>query len=113
MQPFSMRSCESTATIERKPDKILLARDPPSTPHPNELFIPPPLRARLCGGKIQSRCTVGSQPTSIFSRLYIGQLMTKWHDHDKRIAADKQADVADTAAHDLVIRATDVQIRGI
>jgi hypothetical protein len=40
----------------------------------------------------------------------IGQLMDKWHDQDKRIAAYKQNDIADAAAHDLVIRATDVGV---
>jgi hypothetical protein len=40
----------------------------------------------------------------------IGQLMAKWHDQDKRIAAYKQLEITDTAAHDLVIRATDVGV---
>jgi len=40
----------------------------------------------------------------------IGQLLAKWHDQDKRIAAYKEADIADTDAHDLIIRATDVGV---
>jgi hypothetical protein len=40
----------------------------------------------------------------------IGQLMSKWHDQDKRIAAYKQSDIADADAHDLVIRATNVGV---
>ncbi len=40
----------------------------------------------------------------------IGLLMSKWHDQDKRIEAYKEADIDDTEAHDLVIRATDVGV---
>jgi uncharacterized protein DUF932 len=40
----------------------------------------------------------------------IGQLMSKWHDQDKRIAAYKEADITDIAAHDLIIRSTDVGV---
>ncbi|WP_232289496.1 DUF932 domain-containing protein [Verrucomicrobium spinosum] len=40
----------------------------------------------------------------------IGQLMAKWHDQDKRIGAYKEADIEDTTAHDLIIRATDVGV---
>lgn len=40
----------------------------------------------------------------------IGLLLAKWHDQDKRIAAYKQAEISDTAAHDLIIRATDVGV---
>ncbi len=40
----------------------------------------------------------------------IGQLLTKWHDQDKRFAAYKEADIQDEAAHDLIIRATDVGV---
>lgn len=40
----------------------------------------------------------------------IGTLMSKWHDQDKRIAAYKEAEITDTLAHDLVIRATDVGV---
>ena len=36
----------------------------------------------------------------------IGLLLAKWHDQDKRIAAYKDAEISDTAAHDLIIRAT-------
>lgn len=40
----------------------------------------------------------------------IGQLLAKWHHQDKRIAAYKEAEISDTQAHDLVIRATDVGV---
>lgn len=40
----------------------------------------------------------------------IGLLLAKWHDQDKRIAAYKEAEITDTAAHDLIIRATDVGV---
>ena len=40
----------------------------------------------------------------------IGELMSKWHHQDKRIAAYKEAEISDTQAHDLVIRATDVGV---
>jgi Domain of unknown function (DUF932) len=40
----------------------------------------------------------------------IGLLMTKWHDQDKRIAAYKEAEITDTAAHDLIIRSVDVGV---
>ncbi len=40
----------------------------------------------------------------------VGLLLAKWHDQDKRIAAYKQAEVSDTEAHDLIIRATDVSV---
>lgn len=40
----------------------------------------------------------------------IGQLLAKWHDQDKRIAAYKEAEITDIEAHDLVIRATDVGV---
>lgn len=40
----------------------------------------------------------------------IGLLLSKWHDQDKRIAAYKEAEISDTAAHDLIIRATDVGV---
>jgi len=40
----------------------------------------------------------------------IGLLLAKWHDQDKRIAAYKEAEISDTQAHDLVIRATDVGV---
>ena len=40
----------------------------------------------------------------------IGQLMARWHDQDRRIAAYKEAGITDTEAHDLVIRATDVGV---
>jgi len=40
----------------------------------------------------------------------IGQLLAKWHDQDIRIAAYKEAEISDTQAHDLVIRATDVGV---
>lgn len=40
----------------------------------------------------------------------IGQLMAKWHDQDKRIAAYKEADIGEVDAHDLIIRATDVGV---
>jgi hypothetical protein len=40
----------------------------------------------------------------------IGLLMAKWHDQDKRIAAYKEAEVKDSAAHDLIIRACDVGV---
>jgi hypothetical protein len=40
----------------------------------------------------------------------IGQLMSKWHDQDKRIAAYKETDITDIDAHDLIIRSTDVGV---
>ncbi|WP_395734216.1 DUF932 domain-containing protein [Prosthecobacter sp.] len=40
----------------------------------------------------------------------IGELMSKWHHQDKRIAAYKEAEISDSQAHDLVIRATDVGV---
>jgi hypothetical protein len=40
----------------------------------------------------------------------IGLLLAKWHDQDKRIAAYKEAQINDTEAHDLIIRATDVNV---
>lgn len=40
----------------------------------------------------------------------MGQLMTKWHHQDKRIAAYKEAKLADRTAHDLLIRATDAGV---
>ena len=40
----------------------------------------------------------------------IGLLLAKWHDQDKRIAAYKEAELNDIEAHDLIIRATDVQV---
>jgi Domain of unknown function (DUF932) len=40
----------------------------------------------------------------------IGQLMAKWHQQDTRIAAYKEAEIYDTQAHDLIIRATDVGV---
>jgi len=40
----------------------------------------------------------------------IGLLLAKWHDQDKRIAAYKEAEITDTEAHDLIIRATDVSV---
>lgn len=42
----------------------------------------------------------------------IGQLMTKWHDQDKRIAAYKEAVISDAYAHDLIIKACDVGVCG-
>lgn len=42
----------------------------------------------------------------------IGQLMTKWHDQDKRIAAYKEAEISDAHAHDLIIKACDVGVCG-
>ncbi len=38
----------------------------------------------------------------------IGLLLEKWHDQDKRIAKYKEAEISDTDAHDLIIRAVDV-----
>ena len=46
----------------------------------------------------------------------IGLLMAKWHDQDKRISAYKEAEIEDSDAHDLIIRACDVGVcsnRGI
>lgn len=40
----------------------------------------------------------------------IGQLIAKWHDQDKRIAAYKEAGIGEVDAHDLIIRATDVGV---
>lgn len=40
----------------------------------------------------------------------IGQLMAKWHDQDKRIAAYKAAALDESDAHDLIIRACDVGV---
>jgi hypothetical protein len=40
----------------------------------------------------------------------VGLLMSKWHDQDKRIAAYKHVTIEDRAAHDLIIRATDVGV---
>lgn len=40
----------------------------------------------------------------------VGQLMVKWHDQDKRIAAYKDAEIEDSIAHDLIIRACDVGV---
>lgn len=40
----------------------------------------------------------------------IGRLMDKWHDQDRRIAAYRQSEIEDRAAHDLIIRATDVGV---
>lgn len=40
----------------------------------------------------------------------VGLLLEKWHDQDKRIAAYKNAIIEDQAAHDLIIRATDVSV---
>jgi hypothetical protein len=40
----------------------------------------------------------------------IGQLVSKWHDQDKRIAAYKDYDIADRTAHDLIVRAMDVGV---
>ncbi len=40
----------------------------------------------------------------------IGRLMEKWHDQSKRITAYREKRIGDTAAHDLVIRATDVGV---
>ena len=40
----------------------------------------------------------------------IGLLLAKWHDQDKRIAAYKDHEIQDEAAHDLVIRACDVSV---
>ena len=40
----------------------------------------------------------------------IGLLLSKWHDQDKRIEAYKEAELDDSDAHDLVIRATDVGV---
>ena len=39
-----------------------------------------------------------------------GLLLAKWHHQDKRIAAYKDAEITDTNAHDLIIRATDVGV---
>jgi hypothetical protein len=40
----------------------------------------------------------------------IGRLMNKWHDQSKRICAYREKRIGDTAAHDLIIRATDVGV---
>ena len=40
----------------------------------------------------------------------IGLLLAKWHDQDKRIAAYKEAEITDTNAHDLIVRAVDVGV---
>lgn len=40
----------------------------------------------------------------------IGKLMDRWHHQDVRLAAYRQADLSDHAAHDLVIRAFDVGV---
>jgi hypothetical protein len=40
----------------------------------------------------------------------IGQLMEKWHDQDKRIAAYKNNALDNATVHDLIIRATDVGV---
>jgi Domain of unknown function (DUF932) len=40
----------------------------------------------------------------------IGRLMDKWHDQDIRIAAYREKEIEDRAAHDLIIRATDVGV---
>ncbi len=40
----------------------------------------------------------------------VGLLLAKWHTMDSRIAAYKQAQINDTDAHDLIIRATDVNV---
>jgi hypothetical protein len=40
----------------------------------------------------------------------IGQMLAKWHDQDKRIAAYKEKAINEREAHDLIIRATDVGV---
>ena len=40
----------------------------------------------------------------------IGLLLAKWHDQDTRIAKYKEAEITDTDAHDLIIRAIDVGV---
>ncbi len=40
----------------------------------------------------------------------IGQLTERWHHQDERLAAYKIAEIDDRAAHDLVIRACDVEV---
>ena len=40
----------------------------------------------------------------------VGKLMDRWHHQDRRIETYKSADLDDRAAHDLVIRATDVGV---
>lgn len=38
----------------------------------------------------------------------VGRLLQKWHDQDRRIECYRNSDLDDRAAHDLIIRATDV-----
>lgn len=40
----------------------------------------------------------------------VGRLMEKWHDQDQRIAAYRQSEIEECAAHDLIIRASDVGV---
>ncbi len=40
----------------------------------------------------------------------VGRLVEKWHDQDRRIAAYRENEIEDRAAHDLIVRATDVGV---
>jgi len=40
----------------------------------------------------------------------VGRLVDKWHDQDRRIAAYRGSEIEDRAAHDLIVRATDVGV---
>lgn len=48
----------------------------------------------------------------LITECAIGQLMSKWHQQDRRIGAYKEAEISDAYAHDLIIRACDVGVCG-